>query len=824
MDNNMRKGFHEEKRVYTKFYQHILALAFAVHEINGNPQILPNATFGFHIYESYSDARMIYRSTLDLLFRTYRFVPNYKCGIQKNLIGVIGGLDADTSSQMAEILSLYKVPQIAYGSFESTVKDATNCHSFYRMAPSEAVQYTGIIQLLLHFGWKWVGLITTEDDSGEHFLKVLEFKLLQNRICSAYTETAAKIFRFSDIDETIMFFVNYMPVFMKNNANAVVIYGETTVITWLATMIWGKTLMYLADLEYQEKNYTGKVWITTAQIDFTLSQFPGNFDIQSFHGAISLTLHSKKLLQFPHFLQDINPLQAKGNGFIENFWEQTFDCFMQTSDVSRDAFDNLCTGEERLDRLSAPFFEMSMTGHSYSIYNAVYALAHALHIKHSSKSKHRVMEEKGSRTSWNVEPWQLHSLLRRISFNNSAEEEIRFNEQGELAAGFDITNLVTFPNNSYVRVKVGSVDPQAPLNKRFTIYGDRIQWHKDFTQVPPLSLCNDECRPGSCRKKKEGVKFCCYDCDPCPEGKMSNHTDMDYCISCSEDQYPNKDRDECYPRKPSFLSFEESLGITLTFLAILLSLITTLVLAIFLKQRHSPIVKANNESLSYVLLISLLLCFLCSLLFIGEPKPMTCLLRQTAFGIIFSTAVSAVLAKTVTVVVAFMASKPGNIFRKGLGKRLAHSVLLSCCLVQVGICAFWLGSSPPFPDMDIHSLTEEIILECNEGSVTMFYCVLGYMGLLAIVSFTVAFLARKLPDTFNEAKFITFSMLVFCIVWLSFVPSYLSTRGKYMVAVEIFSILASSAGLLGCIFFPKCYIIVLRPGLNQRDQLLWKKQ
>ncbi|XP_053117318.1 vomeronasal type-2 receptor 26-like [Hemicordylus capensis] len=733
--------------VFTKFYQHMLALAFAVHEINGNPQILPNVTLGFHIYESYSDARMVYRSTLELLFRTHRFAPNYKCGTQKNLIGVIGGLDADTSSQMADILSLYKVPQIAYGSFESTVRDATNRHLFYRMTPSEAVQYTGIIQLLLHFGWKWVGLITTEDDSGKHFLKGLESKLSQNGICSAYTEIVPKNLRFNNVGEIVMDFVNNMPVFMKNKANTVVINGDTSMITWLATMIWGKTLMYLTDSEYQEKNSTGKVWITTAQIDFTLSQFLKSFDIQTFHGAISFTLHPKRLLQFPHFLQDINPLQAKGNGFIKNFWEHAFDCIMQTSAVSRDAFDNLCTGEERLDHLSARFFEMSMTGHSYSIYNAVYALAHALHIKYSSRSKHRVMEEKGSRTSWNVEPWQ----------------------------------------------------------------------------VPPLSLCNDECRPGSCRKKKEEVKFCCYDCDPCPAGKMSNHTDMDYCTSCSEDQYPNKDRDECYPRKPSFLSFEESLGITLTFLAILLSLITTLVLAIFLKQRHSPIVKANNESLSYVLLISLLLCFLCSLLFIGEPKPMTCLLRQTAFGIIFSTAVSAVLAKTVTVVVAFMASKPGNIFRKGLGKRLAHSVLLSCCLVQVGICAFWLGSSPPFPDMDIHSLAEEIILECNEGSVTMFYCVLGYMGLLAIVSFTVAFLARKLPDTFNEAKFITFSMLVFCSVWLSFVPSYLSTRGKYMVAVEIFSILASSAGLLGCIFFPKCYIIVLRPGLNQRDQLLWKK-
>uniref|UniRef100_A0A670JDB3 Receptor ligand binding region domain-containing protein n=1 Tax=Podarcis muralis TaxID=64176 RepID=A0A670JDB3_PODMU len=473
--------------VTTKFYQNILALVFAIKEINDNPKILPNVTLGFHIYDSYSDARMTYRSTLDLLFKRQRFVPNYKCDTQKNLMA------------------------LTYGSFASEEIQSRQTTSFYSMVPKEIHQYVGIIHLLQYFRWIWVGLFVSNNNSGEHFLRTLELLFSDNGICSAFTKRISLQAHMDNMEGMYDIMGSIYQGLTDEKTTAVIFYGDYGAISWLRTV-----LLFQYNGGNQNTSF-GKVWIMTAQIDFLSTGLQRNWDFQGFQGALSFTIHSKELLQFNHFLQNIQTHWTKANGFRKDFWEQAFDCFFPDPGMPV-MDDGRCTGEERLESLPAGLFEMHMTGQSYSIYNAACAVAHALHAISSSRPPHRAETVGYSVGFPSLQPWQV-----------------------------------------IIRLSCG-----CHIGKHF-----HPQLSHIFVQVLPFSLCNEACHSGHQKKRKEGEKFCCYDCAPCPAGKISNQTDMDACFNCPEDQYPNKKRNGCIPKVINFLSYEEPLGITLASLSVL---------------------------------------------------------------------------------------------------------------------------------------------------------------------------------------------------------------------------------------------------------------
>ncbi|XP_038188449.1 vomeronasal type-2 receptor 116-like isoform X2 [Arvicola amphibius] len=659
------------------------------------------------------------------------------------------------------------------------------------MAPEDTSLPLAMVSLILHFSWNWVGLAISDSDQGTQFLSYLRTEMEKSMLCFAFVNMIPLNMRLYMSRAEV-----YYNQILTSSTNVVIIYGDTDSTLSVSFKMWTSRGIQ-------------RIWVTTSQWEVTTSK--NDFSPELFHGTLAFAHHHAEISGFKHFIQTVNPLKYSDKYLARLEW-MNFNC-----GVSAFMCKTLrnCSSNDSLGWLLAQTFDMAFSDDSYDIYNAVYTMAH---IYHETLLQPMDNKEKSQMQRLILPLFQMNSLLRKIHFTNPVGNRMNMNQKEKLQPEYDIFQIWNFPNGLSLKVKIGMFSPYFPQGQQLHLYEDILEWATGSRQMPP-SMCSADCGPGFRKFRQEGMAACCFDCSPCPENEVSNETNVDQCVKCPEGQYANAEQIQCIDKAVSFLSYEDPLGMALTLMALCFSAFTSVVLGIFIKHHDTPLVKANNRNLSYTLLISLIFCFLCPFLFIGCPNAPSCILQQITFGMVFTVAVSTVLAKTVTVLLAFKVTTPGRRMRYYLIPRASKFIIVICTLIQIILCAIWLGISPPFIDIDAKSEQSHIIIVCSKGSTIVFHCVLGYHGSLALGSFIVAFLARNLPDTFNEAKLLTFSMLVFCSVWVTFLPVYHSTKGKVMVAVEVFSILASSAGLLGCIFIPKCYIILLRPERNSLQKL-----
>ncbi|XP_041441589.1 extracellular calcium-sensing receptor [Xenopus laevis] len=775
-----------------QFYQQFQALRYAVEEINKSSDILPNTTLGFYAYDSCAAMRNELQGTLWMLTGLSQEIPNYRCQESPPLSAIIGHSKSTYSILMAHILGLYRFPQISCYSTSSLLSDRAQFPSFFRTVPSDVFQSRGLAQMVLHFKWTWVGLIASNDDYGFEGLKIIKDELIKGGACVAYTVYVATNQDYKNIPSIVQ-------MIKESTANVIIAFSVDVF------------LIPLLD-ELLKQKVTGKHFVASEAWSvsnfLTLAKFSNILS-----GTIGFALQSSKIQGFQEYLNSVYPNNTPGIAWSKMFWEEAFNCSLSQPESQTQKLSNTkkkCIGDENLEYVQNGYNDVSTLRSSYNIYTSVYVTAKALNDLSLCQSLDGALL--GSKCSGlkNFAPWQL-----------SNGREVFFHNDGNPPAVYDLMNWQPGSDDTMKQVKVGSYDTLNSSGEIFSLNTSSVWW-RTFNSEIPISVCSQICPVGFKKVVKKGEPVCCFQCIPCAQGEISNKTDSIDCWSCPWDMWPNSNRDKCILKSIEFLSYEDPLGIILAATSVLSSMVPILIFYLFILYKSTPIVRANNYSVSCVLLISLSLCLISALSFIGYPQPEKCLLRQAAFGLVFTLCVSCILAKTIIVVFAFMATKPGSNLKKWTTPRVPYMIITICTFIQLILCIFWLSIFPPFPQYNIEAKPGIIVVECNENSLFAFWCMLGYLGFLASVSFTVAFMARRLPDNFNEAKLITFSMLAFLSVWVYFIPASLSAQGKYTVAMEIFAILTSSWALVFCMFFPKCFIILFRPNMNSRENLMGK--
>ncbi|XP_078524829.1 extracellular calcium-sensing receptor-like [Lissotriton helveticus] len=781
-------------------YQWLQAMMFAIEEINGKPDFLPNITLGLQIYDSCLEPTQALQGTLWMLTGKQSHILNYHCQWDGRLAGIIGDAGSSCSILMAHVLGLYRYPQISYFSTIPLLSDRSQFPSFFRTIPSDDFQFRGLAQLLKHFDWNWVGLLATDSDYAQHGVQVLKTELKKARACVAFSENVI----LTRPDRNAPYIAQ---VIRNSTANAIAIVSLDSHLIPLLNELVGQ-------------NITGKVFIASEAWS-TSALLSEKKYAKILSGTIGFAIHSGEMVGFKEHLNSVHPLHFPSDIFIKEFWEAAFGCQWQDYGAMQGSWNttnNLCTGEEKLDNLYGIYNDVTSPRITYNVYRAVYVIALALQDLQSCRHGRGPFHHETCAGVSSFQSWQLLHYIKNLHFQNKDERQTIFDASGNSLPQYDIVQWQIVEDGTMQHRLVGHYKYKALSGESLYINTSVLKW-TGKTEVP-ISVCSSSCPLGFRKAAKQGAPTCCFQCVVCPVGEISNQTDSTECSRCPSDQWPNVRQDHCMLKSIEFLAYEETLGAILGISSILLSLIPITILGLFLYYRNTPIVRANNRSLSYLLLLSLALTFLSALAFIGYPTQEKCLIRQVAFGFTFTLCLSCILAKTLMVVIAFRATKPNSDLKKWIGPHFSYVIIVLCTFCQILLCVSWLIFSPPFSEYNTSTQPGKVIIECNEGSSLAFWCMLGYLGLLAFVSFVVAFLARKLPDSFNEAQFITFSMFAFLCVWLPFIPAYLSTRGKYTVALESFAILISSSALVSCLFLPKSYLILVKSERNTKHFLM----
>ncbi|XP_042631806.1 LOW QUALITY PROTEIN: extracellular calcium-sensing receptor-like [Cyprinus carpio] len=752
-------------------------MIFAIEEINKSESLLPNVSIGYRLYDTCS-SRMSSMSATVGLMNGLEIEAGDTCSGQSPIHAIIGETESSATVILSRTTGPFKIPVISHAASCECLSNRKDYPSFFRTISSDYHQGRALAYIVKHLGWSWVGAVSSDNDYGNNGMAIFLNTAQKEGICVEYS---VKFYRTE-------------PEKLKKVVDTIKKGTVKVIVAFISFLEMG-----LLTEQLSIQNITGlqmvgvEAWITSKTLIT-----PTTFRV--LEGSLGFAMRKINIEGFADYV-------------IKAFWDTAFPCSHGQGNDSQIKIN--CSSYQ--DLLVLKNYNEDVPEHRFSsnVYKAVYAVAHSLHSLLKCKT------QEGCEKGLKIQPQQVVEALKKVNFTVKFGDRVWFDSTGATVAQYEVVNWQQDFDGSVQFEPVGYYDSSLPPDQRFVVNTENILWAGGKVNKP-RSVCSESCPPGTRKAAQKGRPVCCYDCIPCAEGEISNETDSNNCRQCPGEYWSNAEKDKCVLKTLEFLSFTEVMGIVLVFFSLFGAGLTVLVAIVFYSKKDTPIVKANNSELSFLLLFSLILCFLCSLTFIGRPTEWSCMLRHTVFGITLSLCISCVLGKTIVVLMAFKATLPGSNVMKWFGPAKQRLSVFAFTLIQVLICVLWLTISPPFPSKNMKYYKERIILECSLGSTIGFWAVLGYIGILAALCFILSFLARKLPDNFNEAKFITFSMLIFCAVWITFIPAYVSSPGKLTVAVEIFAIFSSSTGLLFCIFAPKCYIILLKPEKNTKQHMVGK--
>ncbi|XP_022243237.1 metabotropic glutamate receptor-like isoform X2 [Limulus polyphemus] len=772
------------------------AMLFAIDRINEDPNILGNIKLGAIILDTCSSDSYALNQSLEFVRASINTVDStaFQCQdgshpklkfTNKAITGVVGGSYSEVSLQVANLLRLFRIPQVSPASTGTSLSDKTRYDFFARTVPPDTFQAVALVDIVQSFNWSYVSLVSSEGQYGDSGMKAFQQEARSRNICIAVNDKVPHSATKAMFDEI------YRNLLTKSNARGVVLFtraedsrgileaikraNSTGTFAWVASDGWGKQDKLVEGIE----------------------------DVAE--GAITVELQSKKIEEFDWYMQNLTAYNNQRNPWFEEYWEDVFSCKLPHNVINKNnATVPVCSPNLRLDE-SVGYKQESKV---QFVVDAVYAFAHALHGVWFELCAPYGKDYCAQMRNLDGGVFYRDYLLN-VSFMDLAGSEVKFDEQGDGLGRYDIYNYQRIGNSSVFEYKsVGSWYDGLHLNL------EEVVWNQGEKKIP-VSICSAPCGVGEVKKMQVG-DVCCWLCSSCKPWEYV--LDEFTCADCGHGRWPYPDKTSCYDLTQQYMRWNSIFAIVPIGISCLGIVLTGAVIFVFLQNSDTPIVKASGRELSFMLLTGILICFLMTFVLLAKPSMEICGLQRFGVGFGFSIIYSALLTKTNRISRIFdnarkSARRPSFISPKS--QVVITSVFIA---VQVIGAAVWFIIEPPgvrqyYPD----GKRNEVILKCRIKD-SSFLISLVYNMILITICTVYAVKTRKIPENFNESKFIGFTMYTTCIIWLAFVPIYFGTGNSFEVQITTLcvSISLSSFVALFCLFSPKIYIIVFHPDKNVR--------
>ncbi|XP_068589533.1 taste receptor type 1 member 1 [Cebidichthys violaceus] len=759
---------------------HLLqAMRFAVEEINNGtrPQpLLPGVKLGYQMYDTCSVAAGIL-ATLDLLEQQIQSTSTSETGGDTNYnrqkaVAVIGPDSSSKTFTPAALLGVYLVPQISYEASNEMLSNKLLYPAFLRTIPSDKNQVTAMIHLLKRFNWTWVALLGSDNAYGLEGMQSLFEQAPHHGICIAY-QGVIPLYR----DDTIQTMRHIVESIQKTKVNTIVVFSSKSKVQYFFPFVI-------------EQNVTGKVWIGTEDWSASslISGIPG---IHTIGTVLGVSIKYTPISGFEEFERKVVEASIQHN--------DTQEVSNVTMSPGNDCLQSVDLYSLARKKFSLEKYDITS---SLNVYKGVYAVAHALHQALGCDS--------GECQKKTVYPWELLWWLKEVQFSLD-NTSVYFDINGDPPTGYDIIFWVWRGTDWSIR-EVGSFSPN-PIT--LTVNADQIEWHNaGDSRTVPLSICSPPCPRGH-KKLLTGQHACCFDCQTCPSATFLNISESITCQPCLPEEWAPPGSEQCLKRTVLLLAWDAPLSIALLFFLATCLLMTSSSAIILLLNLNTPVAKSAGGRTCLLMLAALTAAAMSSLCHFGQPSPLACILKQLLFIFSFTVCLACITVRSLQVICIFkFASKLPPAYDKWAKNHGAEFTIFLVSATVLLISVIRVAVSTPQPSQDLEFYTDSIVFECSDTLSPGAGLELAYVSLLSVLCFSFSYMGKDLPANYNEAKCVTFSLMVYMISWMSFFTFYLISRGPFTMAAHVFAILISVVAFLGGYFLPKIYIIALRPQMN----------